>query len=55
MIRNILREFGHIRPTGIETVSKFAPEHGTEERLAMPEIADGILGIMCHQLDRLNA
>ncbi|MEO1554881.1 MAG: IS110 family transposase [Pseudomonadota bacterium] len=54
MIRSILREFGHILPTGIEAVSKFAREHGTEEQLEMPEIADGILGVMCHQLNGLN-
>lgn len=55
MIRSILREFGHILPTGIEAVSKFARDHGTEEQLEMPEIADGILGVMCHQLNGLNA
>ena len=54
MIRNILREFGNILPTGIEAVSKFAREHGTEEQLDMPEIADGILGVMCHQLNGLT-
>jgi len=40
MIRSILREFGHLLPTGIEAVSKFAREHGTEDQLDMPEIAD---------------
>ena len=55
IIRSILREFGHIFPTGIEAVSKFAREHGTEGQLEMPEIADGILGVMCHQLNGLNA
>lgn len=55
MIRSILREFGHILPTGIEAVSKFALEHGTEDQLEMPEIADGILGVMSHQLNGLNA
>ena len=55
MIRSILREFGHILPNGIEAVSKFAREHGTEARLEMPEIADGILGVMCHQLNGLDA
>jgi len=55
MIRSILREFGHILPTGIEAVSKFARDHGTKEQLEMPEIADGILGVMCHQLNGLNA
>lgn len=55
MIRSILREFGHILPTGIERVSKSAREHGTEEQLEMPEIADGTLGVMCHQLNGLNA
>ncbi len=33
MIRSILREFGHILPTGIKVVSKFAREHGAEEQL----------------------
>ncbi|MFY1713333.1 MULTISPECIES: IS110 family transposase [Tritonibacter] len=55
MIRSILREFGHILPTGIKAVSKFARERGTEDQLKMPEIADGILGVMCHQLNSLNA
>ncbi len=55
MIRSILREFGHILPTGIEAVSAFAREHGTKDQLEMPEIADGILGLMCHQLNALNA
>ncbi len=54
MIRSILREFGHILPTGIEAVSSFARSHGTKEQLAMPEIADGILGLMYHQLLGLN-
>ncbi|SFF73040.1 IS110 family transposase [Roseobacter denitrificans] len=54
MIRSILREFGHILPTGIEAVSKFAREYGTEDQLEMPEIADGILGVMRHQLSGLN-
>ncbi len=55
MIRSILREFGHILPTGIEAVSKFAWEHCTEEQLEMPEIADCILGVMRHPLNGLNA
>lgn len=29
MIRSILREFGHILPTGIEAVSRVAREHGS--------------------------
>jgi len=55
MIRSILREFGHILPTGVESVSVFARNHGSEDHLEMPEIADGILGVMCHQLLGLNA
>ena len=54
MIRSLLREFGHILPTGIEAVSAFARNHGTEDQLEMPEIADGILGVMCPQLLGLN-
>ena len=30
MIRSILRESGNTLPTGIEAVSKFAREHGTD-------------------------
>ncbi|TNJ39442.1 transposase [Phaeobacter sp. B1627] len=55
MILSILREFGHILPTGIQTVPTFAREHGTDDQLQMPEIADGILGGLCHQLNGLNA
>jgi transposase len=55
MIRSLLREFGHILPTGIEAVSSFARSHGPKDQLAMQEIADGILGLMCHQLLGLNA
>ena len=36
-------------------MSKFAREHGTEEQLEMPEIADGNLSVMCNQLNGLNA
>lgn len=55
LIRSILREFGHILPAGIEAVSAFARSHGAEDRLAMPEIADGVLGVKCHQFLGLNA
>lgn len=55
MIRSILPEFEHILPTVIEAESKFAREHGTEDNLEVPGIADGILGAMCHQLNGLNA
>lgn len=54
MIRSILREFGHILPTGIEAVSAFAREHGTKDQLEMPQIANGIFGVMCHELKGLN-
>lgn len=54
MIRSLLREFGHFLPTGIDAVSKFTQEHGTEDQLEMPEIADGILGLMCNQLNGLK-
>lgn len=55
MIRSILREFGHTLPTGIEAVSTFAREHGSKDQLEMPGIADGILGVMCHQLNGLTS
>jgi transposase len=55
MIRSLLREFGHILPTGVEAVTGFAISHRDRDPLAMPELADGILGMMCHQLLGLNA
>jgi hypothetical protein len=54
MIRSMLREFGHILPKGIKEVSAFARKHGTEDQSATPEVADGILGLMCNQLLGLN-
>ena len=55
MIRSLLREFGQILPTGIEAVTSFANKHRDDDPLDIPEIADGILGVMCHQLLGLNA
>lgn len=55
MIRSILREFSHILPTGIEAISAFARSHGIKDQLAIPQIADGILGVMCHKILGLNA
>ena len=40
VIRSILRKFGHILPTGIDAVSKFTREHGTQEQLELPESAE---------------
>lgn len=41
MIRSILREFGHILPTGIEAESAFARKQGTADQLEMSEIGRG--------------
>jgi transposase len=50
MIRSLLREFGHILPTGVESVTAFSKRHLEGDRPNMPEIANGILGTLCHQL-----
>lgn len=55
MIRSILREFGHVLPTGVETVNSFAQRHMDGDQLDMPELANGILGTLCYQLLGLNA
>lgn len=44
----VLRELGHILPTGIEAKSKFATGHGAEEKLEVPKIADGIPDAVRH-------
>lgn len=55
LIRSVPLGFGHILSTGIEAVSKAARDSGSGEQLDMPEIADGIPGVMCHPLSGLNA
>ncbi|GFE66155.1 hypothetical protein KIN_32290 [Litoreibacter roseus] len=40
IIRSILRELGHILPTGIEAVATFAHKHGTGDQLNMPGLMD---------------
>jgi len=54
MIRSILREFGHVLPTGVEAVLAFARRHLDGDRPEMPELANGILGTLCHQLMGLD-
>lgn len=55
MIRSILREFGHVLPTGIEAVIRYADRHLAGEPFDLTEMASGILGTLCHQLQGLNA
>jgi len=54
MIRSILREFGHILPTGVGAILTFAKRHLDGDHPDMPELANGILGTLCHQLMGLN-
>ncbi|MBL3563302.1 IS110 family transposase [Rhodovulum sulfidophilum] len=54
MIRSILREFGHILPTGVGAILTFAKRHLGGDHPDMPELANGILGTLCHQLVGLN-
>jgi transposase len=54
MVRSILREFGHVLPTGVEAVLAFAKRHLDGDQPDMPELANGILGTLCHQLMGLN-
>lgn len=54
LIRSLLREFGHILPTGIEAVTAFAKRHLEGDRPEMPELANGVLGTQCYQFLGLN-
>ena len=54
MIRSLLREFGHVLPSGVDAVNAFARRHLEGERPDMPELANGILGTLCHQLLGIN-
>ncbi|MGB5559112.1 MAG: IS110 family transposase [Paracoccaceae bacterium] len=54
MIRSLLREFGHVLPTGVEAVAAFSIRHRDGDQPDLPELANGILGTMCHQLLGLN-
>lgn len=54
MIRSLLREFGHILPIGIESVTVFAKRHLDDDHPDMPEIATGMPGIQCYQFIGLN-
>ena len=55
MICSVLREFGHVLPTGVEAVNRFSQGHMDGDQLDMPELANGILGTLCYQLLGLNA
>jgi len=54
IIRKVLREFGHLLPTGVEAALAFAKRHLDGDWPEMPEPANGILGTLCHQLTGLN-
>lgn len=54
MIRSVLREFGHVLPSGVDAVLTFAKRHLEGDRPDMPELANGILGTLCHQVMGLN-
>lgn len=55
MIRSVLREFGHVLPTGVEAVNRFSQSQMDGDQLDMPELANGILRTLCYQLLGLNA
>lgn len=55
MIRGLLREFGHVLPTGIEAITAFSKRHLDGDHPDMPELANGVLGTLCYQLLGLNA
>ncbi|MCF6429279.1 IS110 family transposase [Leisingera sp. MMG026] len=55
MIRGLLREFGHVLPTGAGAVTAFAKRHLEGGHPGMPELASGGLGTLCCQLLGLNA
>jgi transposase len=54
LIRSLLREFGHVLPTGIEAVTAFAKRHLEGDRPDMPDLATGVLGTQCYHFLGLN-
>ena len=54
LIRSLLREFGHVLPTGIEALTAFARRHLEGDRPEMPDLANGILGTQCYHFLGLN-
>jgi transposase len=54
LVRRLLREFGHVLPTGIEAVTAFAKRHLEGDRLDMPGLASGVLGTQCYHFLGLN-
>lgn len=55
MIRGLLREFGHVLPTGIEAISALSKGHLDGDHPDMPELANGNRGTLCYQLLGLSA
>lgn len=54
LIRSLLREVGHVLPTGIEALTAFAKRHLDGDYLEMPDLANSILGTQCYHLLGLN-
>ncbi len=55
MIRGLLREFGHVLPTGVEEITSFSQRHLEGDCPDIPDLANGSLGTLCDQLLGLNA
>ncbi len=54
MLRGVLREFGHVLPTGIDATLKFAGEFLDGDRRDLPAVTQGTVGSLCDHLLALN-
>jgi transposase len=54
MLRSVLREFGYVLPTGIETILKFAGKLLEGDHADLPVVTRGAVGSLCDHLLALN-
>ncbi len=54
MVRSVLREFGHVLPTGIEATLKFAQEFIDGEHAGLPEVSLPTIWSLCDHILAVN-
>jgi len=54
MVRSVLREFGHVLPTGIEATLKFAHEFIDGDHADLPEVSLGTVWSLCDHFLAVN-
>lgn len=54
MLRSVLREFGHVLPTGIEVTLKFAGKFLEGDHADLPAVTRGTIGSLCDHILAVN-